>query len=105
MKLSMKKCAVGLVAGVVASILCTPVSPASAAPGNCSTGYDTLNPHRSGWAWCTSGTGEYRPRVTCDKSLAPDYYKYGAWTAPATSQPYATCNSGDRAFGVIVQTR
>jgi hypothetical protein len=96
---------VGLAAaGAVAAVgVLVPASPAAAFPGNCSTGYGGL--HTTGYINCTSGSGEYRARVTCDNEnpFGDDYYRYGQWKRVGEGSSTAACSNGDYAYDLWVQ--
>ena len=93
--------AIILAAGILAVPLAT---SANAAPSNCSAGKVTSDAHGY-WASCTSGSGQFRAKARCDKSLAPDYDDYSPWTSLVGTAVIGDCNSGDRAFNVTYQVR
>lgn len=104
-RLSISKVARASVAGAtlaMASVLIVaPGAPAFATPSDCSTGKGVI----TGWANCTSGTGDYRSRVTCDKPWAPDPIKHGPWKSVGGGRSTAYCEPAYQAATVAVEKR
>lgn len=55
-------------------------------------------------AYCSSGTGQYRATVECDRNNRLDYTRRGAWVS-AGRWSFATCNSGDRPYNSGIETK
>lgn len=57
-------------------------------------------------AYCSGGTGEYRPKGTCRRnSTGAQTTIYGIWVKPGAGQPYASCPSGYTAIKADVVFR
>jgi hypothetical protein len=55
-------------------------------------------------ARCTGGTGSYRVKFRCDKSLGFDYDRAGPWKAAGSGEwSTAGCNVPDHPFNIVVE--
>jgi hypothetical protein len=84
-----------------ASVLVIAPGSAQAFPSGCGTGYWPTNTTRpfSGWAYCPSGTGQFRAIVSCDRP-GFDYTRYGPWRNIGQPPSYAECDGNHRAYNV-----
>jgi hypothetical protein len=77
---------------------------ALAKPSGCTVNY--LPAGDGAHAYCTGGTGEFRPRVECRIAGQPNtYFAYGPWLKPKTQESLAICQNGNPASAKTIQYR
>jgi hypothetical protein len=92
---------VALTATAAGALLLTGAGGAQANPQGCST----VNGSNWASAFCTTGTGAFRVKVTCRASSGSTYLRYGRWATPALDVSDAACNADDWVTNVTVEKR
>jgi hypothetical protein len=92
---------VALTATATGALLLAGAGGAQANPQGCST----VQWSNGGQAYCTTGTGAFRVKVTCQPSSGNAYARYGPWATPGLDVSIAGCNPDDWATNVTVEKR
>ncbi|MGP3777161.1 hypothetical protein ACTWJ8_40635 (plasmid) [Streptomyces sp. SDT5-1] len=92
---------VAVSATATGALLLAGAGGAQAYPQGCSTQIYLYG----GQAYCTTGTGAFRVKVTCKPSWGNTYAVYGRWAAPGLDVSVANCYADDHATNVMVEKR